>query len=86
MVSSTTWEVPMSTSVHDEWFEPPLAEGRIIGLAKDRSEVAGAAIGFLTLAGFILSTVGVSSAFVLGAFYLRSHVTDLPFLGQFFGP
>jgi hypothetical protein len=76
----------MSTSVHDQWFKAPLADDRIIGLAENRSEVAGAAIGFLTLVGFILFTVGVSSSFVLGAFYLRSHVTSLPFLGQFFGP
>jgi hypothetical protein len=85
MVSSTTWEVPMSTSVHDERFEPPLAEDRTIGLAESRREVADAAIGFLTLVGFILVLVGVWSSLVLGVFYLRSHVTDLPFLGQLFG-
>ena len=78
--------VPMSTSVHDERFKTPLAEGRTIGLAENLTEVAGAAIGFLTFTGFILFMVGVSSSFVLGAFYLRSHLTDLPFLGQFFGP
>jgi hypothetical protein len=61
MVSSTTWEVPMSTTVHDAWFEPPLA----IGLAESRGEVADAAIGFLTLVGFI---VGAWSSLVLGVF------------------
>ena len=76
----------MSTSVHDEWFEPPLAEDRTINLAENRRQVAEAATGFLTLVGFILFMVGVSSSFVLGAFYLSSLVTDLPFLGQFFGP
>jgi hypothetical protein len=75
----------MSTSVHDEWFEPPLAVDRTIGLADNRTGVADAAIGFLTLVGFILLMVGVSSSFVLGAFYVRSHVADLPLLGQFFG-
>jgi hypothetical protein len=75
----------MSTSVHEEWFEPPLAEGRTIGLAENRSEVADAAIGFLTLVGFILVLVGLWSSLVLGVFYLRSHIADLPFLGQFFG-
>jgi len=59
---------------------------RTIDLAENRSEVEGALIGFLTLGAFILSLVGVSSLFVLGAFYLKCHVTDLPFLGQFFGP
>ena len=76
----------MSTIVHDEWFKTPLAQDRTIGLAENRSEVAGAAIRFLTLVGFILFMVGGWSALVLGTFYLRSHVTDLPFLVQFFGP
>jgi hypothetical protein len=76
----------MSTSVHDEWLKTPLADDRIIGPAENRSEVAGAAMGFLTLVCFILFMVGVSSSFVLGAFYLTSHVTSLPFLGQYFGP
>jgi hypothetical protein len=58
----------MSTSAHDEWFKPPLAEGRTVGLV----EPYEAAIGFLTLVGFIFFTVGVSSLFVLGAFYLKS--------------
>jgi hypothetical protein len=73
----------MSTRAHDdEWFEPPLAEG----LAENnRGEVADAAIGVLILVVFLLFLVGVSSAFVLGAFYLKSHVMDLPFLGQYFG-
>jgi hypothetical protein len=75
-------EVPMSTSLHDEWVETPLAEKRTTGLAEN--EVTGAVTGFLLLVGFVLSMVGVSSAFVLGAFYLRD--TGLPFLGQFFGP
>ena len=74
----------MSTSVHDEWFEPPLAD-RPIGLSESRGEVTDAAIGLLTLVGFILVLVGVWSSLVLGVFYLRSHITDLPFLGQFFG-
>jgi hypothetical protein len=69
----------MSTK-HDEWFEPPLAEG----LAEnDRGEVADIAIGFLTFVGLILVLVGVWSAFALGAVYLCSHVADQ--LGQFFG-
>ena len=73
----------MPTRAHDdEWFEPPLAEG----LAENnRGEVADAAIGFLTFVGLILFMVGVWSAFVLGAFYIGSHVADLPFLGQYFG-
>ena len=58
---------------------------RTIDLAENRSEVEGAAIGFLTLVGFILSLVGVSSLFVLGALYLTSHATYLPFLGRLFG-
>jgi hypothetical protein len=76
----------MSTSAHDEWFKPPLAEGWTIGLAETCREAAEVAIGLLTVAGFILFVVGTSSLFVLGAFYLKPLVTDLPFLGQFFGP
>jgi hypothetical protein len=72
----------MSTRVHDG-FEPPLAKKWTIGLAEN--EIAGAAIGFLVLVAFIVSFVGMSSLFVLGAFYLRSHVADQPFLGQYFG-
>jgi hypothetical protein len=53
---------------------------RTIGLAES-SEVEGALIGFLTLFALIVSLVGMSSLFVIG-----SHVADLPFLGQFFGP
>ena len=53
---------------------------RTIGLAES-SEVEGALIGFLTLFALIVSLVGISSLFAIG-----SHVTDLPFLGQFFGP
>jgi hypothetical protein len=68
---STNLEVPMSI--------------RSIDLAESRSEVEGALIGFLTLAAFILSLVGASSLFVLGAFYLTSHATYLPILGQLFG-
>jgi hypothetical protein len=79
--SVTTWEVPMSTSVIG-WFKPPLAEGRTIGLAEVRTGAAEAAIGLLTVAGFILFVVGTSSLFVLGAFYLKSLVTDPPFLGS----
>jgi len=54
----------MSTRAHDdEWIEPPLAEG----LAKNnRGEVADAAIGLLTLVGFILVLVGVCSSLVFG--------------------
>jgi hypothetical protein len=80
--SDTTWEIPMLTSVH-EWFNPPLAEDRTIGHAEGWIE---AAIGFLTLVGFVLFMVGTSCWFVLGAFYLKSLVTDLTFLRQFFGP
>jgi len=69
----------MSTR-HDEWFEPLLAEDWTIGLAENRSDVAEAAIGFLTFAGLILVLVGVWSLLVLGAFYLGSYVTDLLFL------
>jgi hypothetical protein len=77
----------MSTSVHDEWFNPPLAdEDRTIGLAENRRGAADATIGLLILVGFVLVLVGAWSALVLGTFYLRSHVTDLPSLGQFFGP
>jgi hypothetical protein len=76
----------MSTTAHDGWLKTPLGEDRTIGLAENLTEVAGAAIGFTTLVGFILFMVGVSSSFVLSGFYIRSHVTDLPFLGQFFGP
>jgi hypothetical protein len=57
---------------------------RTIDPAESRGGVLEAAIGFLTLGAFITSLVGVSSLFVLCAFYLRSHVTDL-FLGHFFG-
>jgi len=73
----------MSTRAHDdEWVEPPLAEG----LAENhRGEVADAAIGVLILVAFLLSLAVVWSAFVLGAFYLKSHVADLPSLGQYFG-
>jgi len=74
----------MSTRVHDEWFGPPLAKERTIGLADN--EVAGAAIGILVLVAFVVSLVGVWSSFVLGTIYIGSHVMDLPFLGQFFGP
>ena len=76
----------MSTSSHDEWFGTLIAEDRTIGLAESRSEVAEAAIGFLTFAGLVLFMVGVSCSFVSGTFYLCSIATDLPFLGQFFGP
>jgi len=72
----------MSTRAHDEWVEPPLAEGPA---ETSRGEVADAAIGFLILVAFLLSLAGVWSAFVLGPLYIGSHVTDLPFLGQFFG-
>jgi len=72
--------------LHNEWLEPPLAEDRPIGLAENRGGVIEAAIGLLILVAFILFLVGVWSLLVLGTFYLRSHVMDLPFLGQFFGP
>jgi hypothetical protein len=71
----------MSTSVIG-WFKPPLAEDRTIGLAENCREAAEAAIGLLTVVGFFLFVVGTSSLFVLGAFYLKSLVTDLPFLGS----
>jgi hypothetical protein len=61
----------MSTSVIG-WFKPPLAEGRTIGLAEACTGAAEAAIGFLTVAGFIFFMVGTSSLFVIGAFYLKS--------------
>jgi hypothetical protein len=61
----------MSTSVIG-WFKQPLAEGRSIDLAETCIGAAEAAIGFLTVAGFILFVVGTSSLFVLGAFYLKS--------------
>jgi hypothetical protein len=76
----------MLTRVHDGWLEPPLAKKWTIGLAENLNEVEGALIGFLLLIAFIVSLVGVSSAFVLGTIYIGSHVTDLPFIGQFFGP
>jgi hypothetical protein len=53
----------MSTSVIG-WFEPPLAEGRTIGLAEARTGAAEAALGLLTVAGFILLVIGTSSLFV----------------------
>ena len=64
----------------------PLAEDWTIGLAESRGGVADAAIGFLIFVAFFVSMVGVWSSFVLGTSYLGSHVADLPFLGQFFGP
>jgi hypothetical protein len=73
----------MSTSVRDGWW---FEKDRTIGLVESRREGAEAAIGFLILVGFILFNVGVWFSLVLGGFYLRSHVTALPFLGQFFGP
>jgi hypothetical protein len=72
----------MSTSAH----KSPLAEDRTIGLAENWKGVVEAAIGFLTLIAFVLFMVGTSCSFVLGAFYLKSLVTDLPLLSQFFGP
>jgi hypothetical protein len=57
----------MSTSVIGK---PPLAKGLTIGLAETYSEAIEAAIGLLTVAGFILFVVGTSSLFVLGASYL----------------
>jgi hypothetical protein len=39
----------------------------------------------MILVGFVLFMVSVSASLVLGAFYLKFHITDLPFLGQFFG-
>jgi hypothetical protein len=81
--SDTVWEVPMSTGVIGK---PPLADGRTIGLTEICTEAAEAAIGLLTVVAFLLFVVGTSSLFVLGAFYLKPLVTDLPFLSQFFGP
>jgi hypothetical protein len=61
----------MSTSVIG-WFKPPPAEGRTSGLAESYREAAEAAIGLLSVAGFILFVVGTSSLFVLGElFYLK---------------
>jgi hypothetical protein len=60
-------------------------EDRTIG-AESRGGVADAAIGVLILVAFFVSLVGVWSSFVLGTVYLGTHVADLPFLGQFFGP
>jgi hypothetical protein len=75
----------MATSAHDDWFKL-LAEDQTIGPAENRGGVVEAVIGFLILVGFALFLVSVWSALVLGTFYLRSHVMDLPFLGQLFGP
>jgi hypothetical protein len=73
-------------TMHEEWLMA-LAEDRAIGRAeKNRSEVAGAPIGLLTFLAFIFLMGGVTSLFVFSAFYVASHVMDLPFLGQFFGP
>ena len=72
--------------MHDEWFQPPFAEDRTIGFAGNQGGAVEIAIAFLIVAGFILFLVGLSSLVVLGAFYLRSHVADLPLLGQSFGP
>jgi len=76
----------MLTRVRDGWLEPPLAKKRTIGFAETRSEVEAAAIGFLLLVALLVSLLGVLSAFVFGVFYIGSHVADLPFLGQCFGP
>jgi hypothetical protein len=72
----------MSTSVH-EWFEPPHRQDLTIGPAGGWIE---AAIGLLIAVGLVSFVIGAWSLFVIGAFYLTSLVTDLPFLGQFFGP
>jgi hypothetical protein len=69
----------MSMRAHDEWIEPPLAEG----LTENQRDVS---IGLLTLVGFVLFLVSVWPSFVLGTLYVGTHVADLPFLGQFFGP
>jgi len=71
--------------MHDEWFRA-LSEEGAIGLSESRGGVADAAIGVLILVAFFVSLAGVWSAMMLGAMYLSSHVADLPFLGQFFGP
>ena len=76
----------MSTRERQEWwFEPPLAEGRILGHAESRAGVLEAAIGLLILVAFVLFTMAVWPSFVLGAVYFATHVADLPSLGQFFG-
>jgi len=72
----------MSTSVRPFG---PLGD-HTIGLAESRGGVADAAIGVVILVAFFVSLVGVWSALVLGAMFVASHVADLPFLGQFFGP
>jgi len=72
--------------MHDEWWFMALADRPIGRAEKNRSEVAGAPIGLLTFLAFIFLMGGVSSLFVFSAFYVASHVMDLPFLGQFFGP
>ena len=72
-------------SMHDEWFMA-LAEDQTISRAEPRSEVKEASIGLLTFLACFFLMGGVSSLFVFSAFYVASHVMDLPFLGQFFGP
>ena len=76
-----TKRLPWKT-LRREWFGA--LEDRTIGLVEN--EVTGAAIGFVTLVAVVLSMVGVSCSFVFGAFFVGSHVMELPFLGQFFGP
>jgi len=75
-----TKRLPWKT-LRREWFGP--LEDRTVGLVEN--EVAGAAIGFVSFVALVLFMVGVSCSFVFGAFYVGSHVADLPFLGQFFG-
>jgi len=70
---------------HEWWFEPPLAEDRILGHAESRGGVLEAAIGLLILVAFVLFMVAVWPSFVLGAVYFATHVADMPSLGQFFG-
>jgi hypothetical protein len=83
-VSDPTWEVPMSTSVH-EWVNPPSPQDLTIGPAEGWIE---AAFGLLIAVGLILFVVGAPCLFLAGAIYLNSLVSPehLPELGQFFGP
>ena len=82
--SNTTWEIPMSTSVH-EWFKPAHPQNLTGGAAEGWLE---AVFGLLITVGLILFVVGAPCLLVAGAICLNGLVSPehLPDLGQFLGP